>query len=222
VNDAEALPLLLRAAGVHADVPRAPAPPRVALCRTEQWPLAEPSTRALVEAAALALARAGAAVEEHDLGAEFAGLAQAQRTLMAAEGARTLAEIRARHRPVLSQVLLDFLAEGDAVTPAREEAARALAARCRARLPQVFSRCDVLLTPSAIGEAPVGLGSTGDPAFNRIWTLLGTPCVTLPAGRGPGGMPVGVQLVGAPGADGALAGAAAWAQGALEGGGPGP
>jgi amidase len=210
LRDLEALPLLLEAAGVAVAAPPPRRPPRLALCRTEQWPLAEPSTQAAVEDAAARLARAGAPVEELDLGPEFAGLADAQRTIMAAEGARTLREIRARHAPLLSAVLLDFLAEGERVTPEREAAARAQAERCRARLPGVFARFDALLTPAALGEAPVGLASTGDPAFDRIWTLLGTPCASLPLARGPAGLPVGVQVVGAPAADGALVAACAW------------
>jgi Asp-tRNA(Asn)/Glu-tRNA(Gln) amidotransferase A subunit family amidase len=219
VNDAEALPLLLRAAGVAVGAPALRGAPRIALCRTEQWRLAEASTQVVVEAAAGALAAAGATVDEQDLPPEFAGLADAQRTVMAAEGARTLRELREKHRDELSKVLLDFLAEGDAVAPEREATARALAARCRDALPGVFSRADALLTPSAVGEAPVGLESTGDPAFNRIWTLLGTPCVTLPAARGPAGMPLGLQLVGAPGKEGDLVAVAAWAMAALGQGG---
>lgn len=215
VNDVESLPLLLRAAGVRLGPPSLRGAPRIALCRTEQWRLAEPSTQVIVEAAAGALARAGAAVEERDLAPECAGLADAQRTLMAAEGARTLRDIREQHRPRLSKVLLDFLAEGDGVGPEREAAARAHAARCRDALAPLFSSFDALLTASAIGEAPVGLESTGDPAFSRIWTLLGAPCVTLPAARGPAGLPVGVQLVGAPGRDADLVAAAAWAMAAL-------
>jgi Asp-tRNA(Asn)/Glu-tRNA(Gln) amidotransferase A subunit family amidase len=215
VNDVEALPLLLRAAGVPLGAPELRGAPRIALCRTEQWLLAEPSTRVVVEAAAGALSAAGATVEERDLGPEFNGLAQAQRTIMAAEGARTLRDVRERHRAELSKVLLEFLAEGDAVTPEAEAEARALAGRCRAALPQLFSRCDALLSASAVGEAPVGLESTGDPAFNRIWTLLGVPCLTLPAARGPAGLPVGLQLVAAPGRDADLVAAAAWAMAAL-------
>jgi Asp-tRNA(Asn)/Glu-tRNA(Gln) amidotransferase A subunit family amidase len=76
---------------------------------------------------------------------------------------------------------------------------------------------DVLLTPSAIGEAPEGLSSTGDPAFNRIWTLLGVPCLNLPGAVAPSGMPVGVQLVGRSGCDGDLLAAAAWIEEALRG-----
>ena len=69
---------------------------------------------------------------------------------------------------------------------------------------------DVLLTPSAPGEAPEGLASTGDPVFNRVVTLFGFPCIGLPAGTGPAGLPLGIQLVGAPRADGPLLGVAAW------------
>ena len=215
VRDVGAVPLLLAAAtGAPVPVPALRGPPRLALCRTELWPQAEPSTRALVEEAARALARAGAPVEDLDLGPGFDGLAAAQRTIMAAEAARTLGPLRTRHAPVLGRVLLDFLAEGDAVEPAREAAARAQADRCRAALAAIFARHDALLTPAALGEAPLGLDATGDPALDRIWTLLGTPCASLPLARGPAGLPVGVQVVGAPGQDGALVAACAWIAGA--------
>jgi Asp-tRNA(Asn)/Glu-tRNA(Gln) amidotransferase A subunit family amidase len=54
----------------------------------------------------------------------------------------------------------------------------------------------VVLTPAAIGEAPVGLHTTGDHLFNKTWTLLHVPCVAIPAGRGPQGLPLGLQVVG--------------------------
>ena len=54
----------------------------------------------------------------------------------------------------------------------------------------------LLLTPSAPGEAPEGLATTGSATFNRRWSLLGLPCLTLPVMRGPRSLPVGVQLVG--------------------------
>ncbi len=69
---------------------------------------------------------------------------------------------------------------------------------------------DVLLTPAAPGEAPAGLGWTGDPAFNSLWTALHAPCVTVPAGDRPGGLPLGVQLVGRVGEDAAVLAAAHW------------
>jgi amidase len=148
-------------------------------------------------------------VEEVDLGPAFSGLAEAQRTVMAAEAAETFRELRARHGDRMSAVLRDFVDAGAATAPARVAAARAQAERCRALLPAIFARADVLLTPSAPGEAPAGLASTGDPAMNRIWTLLGVPSLSLPGATGPAGLPVGIQLVGAAGGDGALVAAAA-------------
>ena len=73
----------------------------------------------------------------------------------------------------------------------------------------------ILLTPSAIGEAPATLETTGSSLFNRVWTLLGVPCVTLPFGTGPAGLPLGVQLVGAFDGDMKLLGWAHWAEAAL-------
>ena len=55
---------------------------------------------------------------------------------------------------------------------------------------------DFLVTPAAAGEAPATLRSTGTSEFNRIWTLLGVPCITLPGGAGPSGLPLGVQFAG--------------------------
>ena len=55
------------------------------------------------------------------------------------------------------------------------------------------SDLDVLLTVSAPGRAPEGYASTGDSRFNRLWTLMGVPCVTIPL---PGeGAPLGVQII---------------------------
>ena len=58
----------------------------------------------------------------------------------------------------------------------------------------------LLLVPSAPGAPPQGLGSTGDAAFNRLWTLMGTPCVNIP-GLDDGNLPLGVQIVGRFGGD---------------------
>ena len=58
------------------------------------------------------------------------------------------------------------------------------------------TRSIVLLCPSAPGEAPKGVEFTGDPRFNSIWTLAGTPCVPCRPAPGADGLPLGVQLVG--------------------------
>jgi Asp-tRNA(Asn)/Glu-tRNA(Gln) amidotransferase A subunit family amidase len=90
------------------------------------------------------------------------------------------------------------------VTTAAYAAALALARVAAAALPAVMRDVDALLVPAVRGEAPEGLGATGDPLFCRAWTLLGVPAIAVPAGRGAHGLPVGVQLVGRPGSDHAL------------------
>ncbi|MFL5273954.1 MAG: amidase [Anaeromyxobacteraceae bacterium] len=209
-RDLRDLPLLARALGAAVAVPRAPDAPRVRLCRTEAWPLAAPEAQRIVEDAAVALAGAGARVDEAELPAGFEGLLAAHATIQAYETARSLAEVRAAHADLLSPGLLAALDAGAAIPAPEYLAAQGLAAAARARLGEVFADADVLLGASATGEAPETLERTGDPAFTRVWTLLGVPCLHLPIGRGPRGLPLGVQLVGAPRADGALLAAGAW------------
>ncbi len=194
--------------------PRAAAP-RVALVRTAQWQKAAPETRAAVEAAAARLAGAGAAVEEPALPDDFARLADEQDVIFAAGALRALARERAGHPELLSPQLKEVLARGAAVGAGRLAEAEATAARCRTALAELFDRVDLVLAPAAPGEAPAGLEATGDPLFNRMWTLLLGPCLNLPAGQGPQGLPVGVQLVGALDSDPAFLADAAWAERAL-------
>jgi len=75
-------------------------------------------------------------------------------------------------------------------------AAQSLTIAARRALEAVFESVDVLLAPSAESEAPASLGTTGNPIFNRLWTLLGNPCVHVPAGVGEHGLPVGVTVIG--------------------------
>jgi Asp-tRNA(Asn)/Glu-tRNA(Gln) amidotransferase A subunit family amidase len=133
----------------------------------------------------------------------FDALAEVQQTIFTVEALRALATEWRDHRDALSPKLQALLEEGEACPDARYRAAVATAERCRTTLDRLFADYDVLLAPSAPGEAP-GLEATGDPLFNRMWTLLHVPCLTLPAGRGPRGLPVGVQLIGAHGRDEAL------------------
>src|SRR5579863_4097381 len=72
---------------------------------------------------------------------------------------------------------------------------------CMAAMAEIFSTCDVVLTPSTCGEATTDLTGISNSAFNRTWTLLQGPSVNIPAYRGPNGMPVGVQIVGPVGSD---------------------
>jgi Asp-tRNA(Asn)/Glu-tRNA(Gln) amidotransferase A subunit family amidase len=83
------------------------------------------------------------------------------------------------------------------VTPEKLLASYALADACRVAFDGLFgASLDAVLTPSAPGEAPEGLHTTGNAVFNAMWTLLHVPCVAIPVGRGTKGLPVGVQIVG--------------------------
>jgi len=80
----------------------------------------------------------------------------------------------------------------------------------------MFKQYDAILTPSAPGEAPKGLESTGNPAFCTIWTLCGTPALNLPVLMGPKGLPLGVQLVSKKSDDARLFRTARWILETLE------
>jgi Asp-tRNA(Asn)/Glu-tRNA(Gln) amidotransferase A subunit family amidase len=186
------------------------AAPRVGLTRGYEWSEAETATVEAVETAADRLDEAGAAVTEVTLPDAFAGLAEAQQTIMRVEAAQALAWERENHLDLLSTRMRGLLDRGAGTTAEAYDSAMTLARECRAHLAEAFAGNDVLLTASAQGEAPVGLEWTGDPVFNRNWTLLHVPCVTIPFSLGPNGMPVGVQLVAQPGEHGRLLSAAKW------------
>ena len=139
-----------------------------------------------------------------------------QKQVQAFETARSLSHERLHHAQQLSQPLQALIADGLAIsgeTHAHNLQATAIARQHAAAL---FNTHDVLLAPSSIGEAPAGLGATGDPLFCRSWTLLGLPCIHLPFGHGKTGLPIGLQLVGAYGEDHRLMAAAHWVHARLQ------
>ena len=184
---------------------------RIGLCRTYEWPHAAPETVWAFEEAGKRLTRSRAEVREVDLPEPFAHLAEAQTTIMLYEMARAFAYEYTSHHDRLSSKFQELIESGQAYSPEEYDKARALAEKCRGLLNDVFSNLDVLLVPSVVGEAPEGLSSTGDPIFNRVWTLLHVPCVNLPASTGPKGLPVGLQIVGRIGDDAHTLAASDWA-----------
>ena len=182
--------------------------PRIGLCRTNEWNQAKPETKALFETARKALLDAGARVEEIALPAEFNALAQAQTEVMAYEVVQSLVFEMETHGDQLSPKLCELIAMGRSLSPEQHDENLQLAQRCRCQLVDQFREFDVFIAPSTPGEAPEGLSATGDPVFNRIWTLLGTPCIHLPFAQGPRGLPMGVQVIGPCGGDRAMLAAA--------------
>ncbi len=191
------------------------AAPRFGLYRTPMWEEAEPSTATALDHVREALERAGARVEEIVIAPEHRGLTAAHDLVMGFELAQSLAYERIERSAELSPRLAQQLDAGMAVGADAYEAALAETAAARSGLDGFFGSCQAILVPAAPGEAPQGLGYTGNPVFNRMWTLLGVPCVTLPAIWGDSGLPTGVQLVGRLGADAALMAAAMFVEHAL-------
>jgi len=189
--------------------------PRIGFCRTPYWRQADRPTQEALEQAVPRLERAGAKVAEVDLDGEFARLVDVQVTISTYEMFRALAYERTRFPDLISGHLMDRLLGGGLVTRAEYEEAQAVAQRCRARLDAVFREYDALLAPSAPGEAPEGLASTGDPVFGSSWTVLHGPAVTVPAFQGPRGLPLGAQIIGPLGKDGPTLLCAEWVHRAL-------
>jgi Asp-tRNA(Asn)/Glu-tRNA(Gln) amidotransferase A subunit family amidase len=199
-----------------AQVPFAGAPagdiaPRIGVCRTPYWDRALPESQSAITEAASRLARAGAKVVDVSLPPDYARLNESQNTLSGFEAPRNHADELRRNPTLLSRVLREKIDEGRGVSLDQFRAARRHAERCRAGFAAAMAGCDVLLTPSAPGEAPPGLESTGNPIFNALWTLLYVPCLTVPGFAGPKGLPVGIQLVARRFHDATLLDAAAWA-----------
>lgn len=184
--------------------------PRVGLCRTHMWNLAQPETRACVASVVARFETAGVAVEEFELPAHFADLAGARAIINDVERARSLAWEWSAHRDKLSAALRKTMENGFAVSDADYRDALRQVASARREADAMLRRFDVVLAPAVNGEAPVGLHYAGDPSFQALWTLLHVPSITLPAHRGPNGMPVGIQVIAPAGEDRKLLRAALW------------
>lgn len=192
------------------------AAPRIGMCQTPEWAQAGQDTR---QAWALAEAALAGLTAPLTLPQKLSGLVALQKQVQAYETARSLSHEKLYHRERLSPPLQALIADGLAVSGEAHAYNLLLLADARHQAATLFDKCDVLLAPSTLGEAPAGLDSTGDPLFCRSWTLLGLPCVHLPFARGSTGLPVGLQLVGAYGDDHRLLAAAHWIHQRLLGGG---
>ncbi|HZD20569.1 MAG TPA: amidase [Burkholderiales bacterium] len=180
-------------------------PPRVALCRTYEWERVQPEMRS-----ALDHVRRVLRADDFELPAAFRGLRESHTSILWYEVARSLADEFTRFPDKLDPGLRQRCADGFALDPRDYVRAQAHAADCRARFAAALGDYDVLIAPAATGEAPKGLASTGDVAMNVVWTLLHTPCVAVPAGKSPSGMPLGVQVIGRIGDDARTLSCAAW------------
>ena len=191
-----------------------PAPPRIALVRTHLWPQASAAMQQAVESAARSAEAAGAKVVDLTLPPILEEAYAAQFVIQDYETFRSRAFEYDRHRDRLGKELRYSLDAAAAITADTYDAARRTSSRARQVFADTMADYDVILTPSAPGAAPHGLGSTGNPMFNRLWTLMGTPCVNVP-GLSEDGLPLGIQIVGRFGRDRAALEAALFVERAI-------
>jgi Asp-tRNA(Asn)/Glu-tRNA(Gln) amidotransferase A subunit family amidase len=191
------------------------AAPRVGICRSPSWDAAAPETHALLERVTGALSRSDASVIRRELPASFNDLIDAHPIIMNSESARALGWELLHHPQQISDGLRERLEWGLSQPQSALDSAYATFAATQRAFPDAMDGLDILVTPAAPGEAPKGLEWTGDPAFNFIWTSLRVPCVTVPAGTGPNGLPLGIQIVGRAGDDRAVLAWARWVEAAI-------
>ena len=203
--------------GSHPVLLRDPeeSPPRISLFRGPHWNDGSLEMRDVCQRAMTRLQQAGAITGELACPDIFTELTECQKTVMAYETAHARIFEYSRYRDRISDQFRDLVETGLTVTREAYEAACATRDRAARLLAGMFSDIDVILTPAAPGEAPAGLDATGDPLFSRGWNLLRVPCVSIPFGLGPNGLPLSVQLVGPMHDDDRLLAIAAWVRAQL-------
>jgi Asp-tRNA(Asn)/Glu-tRNA(Gln) amidotransferase A subunit family amidase len=156
---------------------------------------------AALDKVARAASLANARVRDIKLTPVLAGAFRAHTTIQAYEAARSLASEYERSRDQLANGTRELIESGFAIGASAYDDARGVASQARRALSDVMADVDVILSPSAPGAAPKGLGSTGSSTFNRLWTLMGTPCVNVPGLADASGLPLGIQVIGRFGQD---------------------
>ncbi len=192
-------------ARVAAEEP--PLPPRLAFVKPPTWDDADPETR---EAFGELVGFLGERAAEVPLPSVFDDALAQHASIMEPDVAVAFVPEAERGRNKLSAGLRALIARGSKVAATDYIRAKARVPLLERSLGDFWNSFDAILTPAAAGEAPVGLETTGNPAFCTAWTLIGVPTVSLPLLTGPNGLPVGVQLVGRKGDDARLLRTAQW------------
>ena len=176
-------------------------PWRIGVPAAYPWGPVSPSGQLAIDTAVAALRAQGAEVTSITLPGWMKDVFDAQDVIQGFEVWRTMARDIDTHPQAFSNVLRDYLLAARDVSASAYEAAQKTAHTARTACADWFSQFDVLMTPSAPDEAPLGYDSTGASTFNRAWTLLGLPCVNVAGAVGVTGHPMGLQIIGAPWAD---------------------
>jgi len=131
--------------------------------------------------------------------------------IMSVETAHVHSDWFRHHENLYSSKLADLIKRGQAVTDSQLQDAFTTVDVFRDQMTQVMTdhHIDLWICPPAVGPAPKGLDSTGDPVMCLPWTQLGFPAINIPTIKNEEGLPMGLQLVGKWNADESLL---AWAK----------
>jgi len=184
-----------------------PVDPFLAFVKSPVWDQAAEDTKAAFNEV---VAELGEYAEPCDLDGLINDVHDMHRLVMEADLARSFEREYVNGKEQLSDILCEMIESGQTVTAVDYNNAVARMTEFYRLFDKLFAEHDAIITPAAPGEAPVGLDSTGSPAFCTIWTYFGMPAVNLPLLQGEQGMPLGVQLVGARGDDARLLRTARW------------
>jgi len=193
---------------LEVDVPRLAVAP-------ELFDRAEPELRAHLNTVVERLADAGARVSEVTLPPSFADIHAAGRTVLEVEAATYHETLFARHADDYGPGMAELVRVGLTRTGTEYVAANRRRLAFREAMTPLLMAHDALLSPTAPGPAPAGLGWTGDASLCAPWSSAGVPSITLPTGVAASGLPLALQLVQAPGASARLLGVATWCERAI-------
>jgi Asp-tRNA(Asn)/Glu-tRNA(Gln) amidotransferase A subunit family amidase len=190
--------------------------PRLAVVRFAKWSRAEPEQQHVFDAAIAKLRDAGAMLQELELPDLDQANWSAVNTILTSEGAFIFGGLVERYPDRTSDPLKSLVQTGRAHGAIDYLAAKATQEKLRFEFVMSISGFDAVLTLPAFGEAPKGLSYTGDAEYCAPWTLLGVPAISLPAGFGKNGLPLGLQVVGAYREDHKMLRVAKWVESALK------
>ncbi|MEC8726750.1 MAG: amidase [Pseudomonadota bacterium] len=183
-------------------LPEDPGRPNIGVCRTPLWDEAEPCAQTALEEAASKLSGVGYNVRDICLPPQFDSIEQPFRVISNYEGKNALADEFRNHMSNMNSWMQET---GNSNWSEKDYCVAVCAAdTARSALGSLLKDTPILLTPSTAGEAPPDLESVTMSSFNRMWTLMHGPTMTLPVSAGPNGMPVGIQIVAGVGEDALL------------------
>jgi Asp-tRNA(Asn)/Glu-tRNA(Gln) amidotransferase A subunit family amidase len=157
----------------------------------------EPPTREALKRAQSLLEANDIPVEEVILPKSFAHLVSCYETILFRDIAVNHGPDRDEFGAFMSDRLRKIIDDGRGVSDRAYDEATSQAQRYRQEILNLLQEATIILAPATDGTAPPFSDQTGPQRLQALWTLVGFPALAVPCGK-VGGLPVGVQLIGAP------------------------